>query len=97
MEGMSLIHPFCSYNLCHARTCVKVECVIRQMKKKFTCLTKTIQYQPRKVCKIIKACGFLWNFGILTGYNKGYNPDDYIIANKQELDDEIEATFGGHL
>ena len=58
---------------------------------------KTIQYQPWKVCKIIKVCGFLWNFGILTGDNKGYDPDEFIIQHKCEYDEEIESTFGGHL
>ena len=67
------------------------------MKCKFGCLTKTIQYQPWKVCKIIKACGFFWNFGILTGDNKGYDPDEYVIKDKREFDEEIEATFGGCL
>ena len=65
------------------------------MKCKFGCLTKMIQYQPCKVCKIIKACGFLWNFGILTSDNKGYEPDEYVIKDKGEFDEEIESTFGG--
>ena len=80
-----------------SKTRVKVECVIGQIKAKFTCLTRTIKYQPERVTDIIKACGFLWNFGILTGDNKGYNPDDFVINEKDELDRELEATVGGRM
>ena len=47
------------------------------------------------MCNIVKACGFLWNLGILTGDNKGYNPDQFVVANEDELRDHIAATLGG--
>ena len=48
-------------------------------------LTKKNNYQPDFVCDIVKACGFLWNLGILTEDNKGYNPDEYIITDEDDL------------
>ena len=41
---------------------------------------------------MIKACVFLWNFRLLTGDNKGYNPDHYVIEDAEKLEkafDEI--------
>ena len=76
------------------RPVVKVECVIGQLKRKFPMLTKKINYQPDFVCNVTKACGFLWNLGILSGDNKGYNPDEYPIADEAELKD-IASTPGG--
>ena len=34
---------------------------------------------------VVKACGFLWNFGLLCGDNEGYNPDDYVVTDQQVL------------
>ena len=50
------------------------------------------------MCQIIRACAFLWNYGLLCGDNKGYNPEEYVIPDEHELDtDEINPTPGGHL
>ena len=64
---------------------VKVECVFRQLKKKFQVLTKRPDYSPEMMCKIVHACSFLWNFGILTGDNKGYAPEDFVIEDEEDL------------
>ena len=77
------------YNKCLSKTRVKVECVIGQMKNKFACLKNTSHYQPDIVCNVIKACVFLWNFGLLTGDNIGYNPDQYVIEDADELDQKL--------
>lgn len=76
---------------------MKVECVIGQWKRKFPCLSKTLEYQPAKVSQIIKACGFLWNLGILTGDNKGYNPDDFEVQDEEQLRASIEGSIGGRM
>ena len=60
------------------------------MKNKFNCLRTTSHYQPETVCEIIKACAFLWNFGLLTGDNKGYDPDLYIIEDEEDLQKVLE-------
>ena len=49
------------------------------------------------MCKITKACAFLWNFGIMTGDNKGYSPDEYVIEDADQLDLQLGATVGGDL
>ena len=69
------------FNKCLSKTHVKVECVIDQLKSKFACLKNTSHYQPDTMCNVIKACVFLWNFGFLTGNNKGYDPDQYIVED----------------
>ena len=83
------------FNKCLSRTRVKVECVIGQLKNKFTCLQQTSHYQPEFVCNIIKACAFLWNFGLLTGDNKGYDPDQYAVPNHAELNATLENDSNG--
>ena len=86
------------FNQCLVQTRVKVECVFGQLKKKFQCLTKRPDYQPKMMCKIIRACAFLWNLGILCGDNKGYNPEEYVIEDEEELStDEIDPTPGGEI
>ena len=65
------------------------------VKKKFACLATPIHYQPLEVCHIIKACGFLWNFGLLTGDNAGYDPDRFVVEDGDELRNELSATTGG--
>ena len=52
-------------------------------------------YQPEEVCDIIKSCIFLWNFGLLSGDNKGYDPDAYIVNEKEELDAQLTPTMSG--
>ena len=69
--------------------------MIGQMKCKFPVLTKKIQYQPDFVCNVVKACDFLWNLGILTGDNKGYNPDEFPVEDEDALIDKIAGTPGG--
>ena len=59
------------------------------------CLNKGLEYSPDKVCNIIRACCFLWNFGLITGDNAGYEPEAYIVPDKEELDARILATAGG--
>ena len=74
-----------------------MECVFGQMKKKFQVLTKKPDYSPDVMCKIVRACSFLWNFGLITGDNKGYCPDDYVIEDEDQLqdsDDEGETPGG---
>ena len=78
-------------------TRVKVEQVIGMIKKKFPCLCKKIQYQPDVVCDIVKAVGFLWNIGILTGNNKGYDPDQFVVEDEEDLKERLEASPGGRL
>ena len=73
------------FNKCLSRTRVKVECVIGQIKNKFNCLKTTSHYQPEVVCDVIKSCAFLWNFGLLTSDNRGYDPDQYVIEDEDEL------------
>ena len=74
-----------------------MECVFGQLKRKFACLSKRPDYRPIEMVNIIKACCFLWNFGLLCGDNQGYNPDDYIIEDQEKLDEEIAASAGGRL
>ena len=73
------------FNKCLSRTRVKVECVIGQLKNKFSCFQNTSHYQPEVVCNGIKACCFLWNFGLLTENNKGYDPNQYVVADHEVL------------
>ena len=86
-----------SFNRCLSQTRVKVECVFGQWKKKFPVLTKKPDLNPVTMCKIVRACAFLWNFGIMTGDNKGYSPDEYIVEDGDTLDLHLGATLGGDL
>ena len=72
-----------------------MECLIGMLKKKFACLTNPSHYQPAEVCNIIKACVFLWNYGLITGDNKGYNPNTYVVRGKDELDRRLTPTMSG--
>ena len=84
------------FNKCLSKTQVKVECVIGQLKNKFSCLQNTSHYQPEVVCNVIKACCFLWNFGLLSGDNKGYDPDQYVVADHDALNASLDSdTLGG--
>lgn len=83
-----------------ARTRAIVECSIGQWKRKFACLKKRLEYKPEKVSTIIKACAFLWNFGILCGDNKGFDPGDYVIEDLDDLQNDLDqvvlqGTAGG--
>ena len=86
------------FNQCLAQTRVKVECVFGQLKKKFQCLTKRPDYQPKMMCQIIRSCAFLWNLGILCGDNKGYNQEEYVIEDEEQLaTDEIDPNPSGEV
>ena len=67
------------------------------MKKKFQVLTKKPDYDPIMMCKIVRACTFLWNFGLLCADNKGYCPDEFIIEDHDQLKEDLGATTGGAL
>ena len=86
-----------SFNIALSATRVKVECVFGQMKRKFCCLSKRPDYDPANMINVIKSCIFLWNFGLLVGDNKGYNPDEYIVADLDELNAAIDPTAGGRV
>ena len=58
---------------------------------------KDQNYGPEEMIDIIRACIFLWNFGLLCGDNKGYNPDDFVIEEEDKLNANIEASEGGKL
>ena len=42
--------------------------------------SKKPPYRPEMMCKIVRASSFLWNFGLSSGDNKEYCPDDYVIS-----------------
>ena len=46
---------------------------------------------------IIKACIFLWNYGLLCGDNKGYMPDKFPVVDQDDLDARIAVSAGGRL
>ena len=81
------------YNEYLSKTHVKVECVIGMMKKKFACLTVAQHYQPDTVCNIIKACCFLWNYGLITGDNKGYDPDTFVVVDQETLVSQLKPSI----
>ena len=83
------------FNECLAKTRVKVECVIGMWKKKFPVLAIPSHYQPEVLCDVIRACAFLWNFGLLSGDNKGYDPDTYVVKDKDILDARLHPTVSG--
>ena len=85
------------YNDCLSKTRVKVKCVIGMIKRKFPCLTVASHYQPEVVCDIIKACCFLWNYGLLTGDNKGYDPDKYVVKDIDDLKASLGNTTSGEV
>ena len=76
---------------------MKVECVFRQLKYKFACLSKRPDYDPVQMVPIIKACIFLWNFGLLVRNNKGYNPDEFVVEDIEELNASIDPTAGARV
>ena len=67
----------------------------RALKKKFPVLITPVHYQPNEVCHIVKVCAFLWNFGLLTGDNAGYDPDKFVVEDGDDLRNELAATTGG--
>ena len=87
----------CSYNTSLSRTRVKVECVFGQLKRKFQYLTKCPDYDPAQMVIIVKACIFLWNYGLLCGDNKGYMPDEFPVVDQDDLDARIAVSAGGRL
>ena len=46
---------------------------------------------------IIKACIFLWSYGLICGDNKRYMPDNYPINDLDDSDTRIHASEGGRL
>ena len=84
-----------SFNTCLSKMQCKVECVIGMLKKKFPVLITPVHYQPNEVCHIVKVCAFLWNFGLLTGDNAGYDPDKFVVEDGDDLRNELAATTGG--
>ena len=85
------------YNLMLSKTRVKVECVFGQVKRKFACLSKRPDLSPFMMVQVVKACAFLWNFGLICGDNLGYNPDDYVVTDQEVLNTKIGASEGGKL
>ena len=71
--------------------------MIGMLKRKFPCLAKCIQYQPSAVSNIIKACCFLWNFGLLSGDNIGFNPDEFVVPDQDDFDARLDPTSGGRM
>ena len=85
------------YNISLSKTMVKVVCIFGQMKRKFACLSKRPDLSVEMMVQVVKACGFLWNFGLICGDNVGYNPDDYIVTDEENLNSKINASEGGKL
>ena len=71
------------FNISLLQTRVKVECVFGQLKCKFACLAKRPDLKPDEMVHVVRACVFLWNFGLITGDNKGYNPEEYMITARK--------------
>ena len=46
---------------------------------------------------VIRACVFLWNYGIITGYNKGYSPEEFVVEEEAQLNDDIAASEQGKI
>ena len=67
------------------------------IKRKFPVLSVPSHYQPEVVCDIIKACCFLWNYGLLTGDNKGYDPDEYVVKDVEDLWASLSNTTSGEV
>ena len=44
---------------------------------------------------VIRACVFLWNFGIITGDNKGYSPEEFVVEEQNQLNTDISVSEGG--
>ena len=67
------------------------------MKQKFNCLKSTLQYQPDAVVNIIKACVFLWDWGLITGDNLDYHPDKYDVEDEDAFDAKLQGTYSRRL
>ena len=63
------------------------------MKKKFVYLTMPSHYKPGERCNMIKAFVLLWNYGLVTGDNKGYDPNAYVVKDKEELATRLTLTM----
>ena len=86
-----------SFNICLSKTRVKVKCVFGMMKRKFACLMKRPDLSVNMMVEVVKACVFLWNFGLICGDNEGYNPDEYVVTDQAKLDSSIKESEGGKL
>ena len=84
-----------SYNICLSKTRVKVKCIFGMMKQKFACLSKHPDLSTNMMCEVVKACVFLWNFGLICRDNEGYNPDEYVVTDQEKLDSNIKESRGG--
>ena len=42
---------------------------------------------------MIKAFVLLWNYGLVTGDNKGYDPNAYVVKDKEELATRLTLTM----
>ena len=85
------------FNISLSQTRVKVECVFGQLKRKFACLLKRPDLKPNAMVDVVHACVFLWNFGLITGDNKGYNPEEYVMEEQQKLNQTITDSEGGKI
>ena len=85
------------FNMSLSQTRIKVECVFGQLKCKFACLSKRPDIDPKQMVHVIRACVFLWNLGIITGDNKGYSPEDYVVEEEAKLNNDISASEGGKI
>ena len=86
---------FHSFNISLSQTRVKVECMFEQLKREFACLTKRPDLEPHHMVTVIRACIFLWNFSLITGDNKGYSPEEFVVEEQHQLNTDISASKGG--
>ena len=68
-----------------------------QIKRKFACLLKRPDLNPKEMVSVVHTCVFLWNFGLITGDNKGCSPDEFVVEEQQALDEKITDSEGGKI
>ena len=86
---MNVLLSILSFNTVLSKTWVHVECVFGMIKRKFACLQSGLGYQPDKVVNIIKACAFLWNYGLLKDDNAGYDSVTYVPEDVDDFDAQM--------
>ena len=59
--------------------------------------SKRPDLKPNAMVDVVRACVFLWNFGLITGDNKGYNPEEYVMEEQQKLNQSITDSEGGKI
>ena len=52
---------------------------------------------PEHMVTVIRACVFLWNFGLITGDNKGYSPEEFVVEEQAKLNSDISVSEGGKI